>query len=116
MREEISMPNKTIYVILTKVGGNNTLTFKFDNEELNINLESNDTNTIKEVFQRIAKELCENDVELDYAVDKEKVDDSKDGLFIDASEEYIKRLKLEIESLKEDENLIMIRENQSNSN
>lgn len=109
------MPNKTIHVFLTKVGENNTMTFKFDDEEVNINLESNDTNTIKEVFQRIAKTLCENDIELDYSVDEEKVDDSKDGLFIDAAEEYIKRLKLEIESLKEDEHLKIIRANQNNN-
>ncbi|RYC74919.1 hypothetical protein [Candidatus Nanosyncoccus alces] len=109
------MLNKTIYVFLTKVDDSNTLTFKFDDGQVNINLESNDTNTIKEVFQRIAKELCENDIELDYSVNEEKIDSNKDGLFIDAAEEYIERLKLEIESLKEDEHLKMIRSNQTDN-
>jgi len=110
------MLNKKICVFLTKVGENNTLVFKFDDEvNININLESNDTNTIKEVFQRIAKELCENDIELDYSVDKEKVDGNKDGLFIDATEEYINRLKLEIERLREDEYLKIIRTNRTDN-
>ncbi len=116
MKEEIFMHNKTIGVFLTKISGKNTLTFKFDDKEANINLESNDTKAIKEVFQRIAKELCENDIELNYCVDKETIDDSKDGLFIDAAEEYIERLKSEIENLKEDEHLKIIRANQSNNN
>lgn len=106
------MHDKTINVCLTKIDEKNMLVFKFDDEELEINLESNDTNAIKKVFCRMAKELCENDIQLNYSVDDKSIDKTKDGLFIDASEEYIERLKSEIANLKEDEHLKTIRANQ----
>ena len=116
MNEEIFMPNKTIDVCLTKVNNNNTLIFSFGDGKININLESNDTNTIKEVFQRIAKELCENDITFNYSIDKINIDESKDGLFIDATREYIGCLESEIASLKEDEYLKIIRTNDNSNN
>ena len=41
---------------------------------------------------------------------------SKDGLFIDATKEYIKCLESEIVSLKEDEYLKIIRANDNSNN
>ena len=106
------MPSKTIEICLAKINERNTLIFKFEDEEISINLESNDTNNIKSVFRKIAKELCENKIQLNYSVDKDSIDKSKDGLFIDASQEYIDRLKQEIAGLEEDEHLKIIRASQ----
>ncbi len=109
------MTSKVIKVKLTRAREKIALEFGFDDGEIAIVLESNDTNSIKAVFRRLARELCENNIQLDYSVDENTIDKNKDGLFVDASEEYVKRLMSEVEAIKEDENLKIIRNNDESS-
>lgn len=105
------MENKTIKVILDNIGQKNLLVFKLPNGDVNVNLESDDSDSIKKVFLKIIEEIEKNPVNLELKIgDNFEMSESK--LFYDASKEYIDKLNEEIQKLELDENLIDIRNNQ----
>ena len=105
------MNKKDISVILTKNKESNIiLKFKLHSGNLELNLESNNSEEIKSIFMQLAKELRESPISIDYSIDDNKIDKKEDGLFIDASEEYITQLKEELLTIENDSDLKVLRE------
>lgn len=70
MKEVIFMNNKEINVILTKnINENIILLFSFERGNLELNLESNNSEEIKQVFVTLASELRQSPVSLNYTID-----------------------------------------------
>ena len=65
---------------------------------------------IKSVFMKLAKELRESPLDLNYSIDDKKIDKKEDGLFIDAAEEYINQLKEELLTIENDSDLKILRD------
>lgn len=106
------MNNKEINVILTKnINGNIILLFSFESEKLELNLESNNSEEIKQVFVTLASELRQSPVSLNYTIDTQRINSKDDELFIDAANEYIVQLKNELLLIENDSDLKKIREN-----
>ena len=113
MKEVIFMNNKEINVILTKnINKNIILLFSFESGNLELNLESNNSENIKQVFVRLASELRLSPISLNYLIDYEKINPKDDELFIDAANEYIFQLKNELLLIENDFDLKTIRENE----
>ena len=111
MKGVIFMNKKEISVILTKNKDNNIiLNFNFNSGKLELNLESNNSEEIKSVFMKLAKELRELPLDLNYSIDDKKIDKKEDGLFIDAAEEYINQLKEELLTIENDSDLKILRD------
>lgn len=105
------MNKKEISVILTKNKDNNIiLNFNFNSGKLELNLESNNSEEIKSVFMKLAKELRESPLDVNYSIDDKKIDKKEDGLFIDAAEEYINQLKEELLTIENDSDLKILRD------
>ena len=86
------------------------LCFTIDSEKTNLNLENDDSNEVKELFLKLAKQIRKTPLKIELEVDKD-FDMNSNRLFYDASEEYIKQLNKELETLETDEDLIEIRKN-----
>lgn len=107
------MNNKEINVILTKnINENIILLFSFENGNLELNLESNNSEEIKQVFVTLASELRQSPVSLNYTIDIQRINSKDDELFIDAANEYIVQLKNELLLIENDYDLKKIRENE----
>ncbi len=115
MKEVIFMNKKEIRVVLTRNKENNiVLNFDFSSGKLELNLESNNSEEIKNVFMHLAKDLRESPVSIDYSVDNKQIDKKEDELFIDAAEEYIKQLKEELLKIENDSDLKILRNKKEN--
>ncbi len=99
MSEEISMNRKAIEVVLLAADEEtDLLRFKFENNPLDVNLNSPVCqNELKAVFVRLLQMLIENDVYLEFS----HADDYGRGLYIEVCDEYIKDLNRELESAKD---------------
>lgn len=107
------MNNKEINVILTKnINENIILLFSFEIGNLELNLESNNSEEIKQVFVTLASELRQSPVSLNYTIDVQRINSKEDELFIDAANEYIVQLKNELLLIENDSDLKKIRENE----
>lgn len=107
------MNNKEINVILTKnINENIILLFSFERGNLELNLESNNSEEIKQVFVTLASELRQSPVSLNYTIDVQRINSKDDELFIDAANEYIVQLKNELLLIENDYDLKKIRENE----
>lgn len=107
------MNNKEINVILTKnINENIILLFSFERGNLELNLESNNSEEIKQVFVTLASELRQSPVSLNYTIDVQRINSKDDELFIDAANEYIVQLKNELLLIENDSDLKKIRENE----
>ena len=104
------MDKKELKVVLDSVDDHIKLIFKLDNGNVSIDLESDNSDEIKNAFLEIIKEIENNPVNLNYTIG-ENFDESKNKLFKDAVDEYIEQLQKEIDDLESDSNLIEIREN-----
>lgn len=107
------MNNKEINVILTKnINENIILLFSFERGNMELNLESNNSEEIKQVFVTLASELRQSPVSLNYTIDVQRINSKDDELFIDAANEYIVQLKNELLLIENDSDLKKIRENE----
>lgn len=104
------MDKKELKVVLDSIDDHVKLIFKMDSGDASIDLESDNSDEIKNVFLEIIKEIEKNPVKLNYTIG-ENFDESTNKLFKDAVDEYIEQLEKEIEELEKDSNLIEIREN-----
>ncbi len=102
------MTNK-IDVCLDNIDGKNQLIFNLTNGKTFLDLESDDSDSIKKVFLELLKEIEKNPIELNL-ITGEKFDESNNKLFLDASKEYINKLNEEIKTLETDDDLAYIRE------
>ena len=84
------------------------LSFIIEGENLNLNLENDDSNEIKKIFLELAKKIRKSPIKIEMKVDKE-FDMNSNKLFYDASIEYIKQLNKELEELETDKDLIELR-------
>lgn len=103
------MEIKNIDVVLDNIEESIKLTFKLSAGEVNLNLESDNSDEIKDVFLCLIKEIEKNPITLNLVIG-ENFDESQNKLFKDAAEEYINQLKTEIANLETDENLKGIRQ------
>ena len=102
------MDKKDIGVILDNIEEHIKLIFKLDSGDVYIDLESDNSEEIKNVFLKIIEEIEKNPIKLNYSIG-ENFDESKDKLFKDSADEYIEQLQSEIDELENDSNLIEIR-------
>lgn len=110
MKKEVKyIVNKKIEIYLDCIDEKNNLIFKLTNGDFNLNLETDDSDEIKELFLALIQEIELNPIELELKVG-ENFNESENKLFLDASKEYINKLQDEIKELENDENLIEIRE------
>ena len=79
---------------------------------MELNLESNNSEEIKQVFVTLASELRQSPVSLNYTIDVQRINSKDDELFIDAANEYIVQLKNELLLIENDSDLKKIRENE----
>jgi len=103
------MDKKELNVVLDSVDEHIKLIFKIDSGDVSIDLESDNSDEIKNVFLEIIKEIENAPIKLNYTIG-ENFDESKNKLFKDAVDEYIEQLQKEIDELENDSNLIEIRE------
>lgn len=109
MKNEVKyMETKNIEVVLDNIEESIKLVFKLSNGDVKLNLESDDSDEIKNVFLELIKEIEKNPIELNLIIGK-NFDESQHKLFKDAAEEYIVQLRTEIKNLEDDENLKDIR-------
>ena len=102
------MSKEIIAVLIKNDNNENVIRFKIDTEELDLNLESNNSEEIKKIFLRIAEQLRYSPVKIEYSVDN-SIDAKEDALFIDAAFEYVEQLKQEILTVETDGDLKEIR-------
>lgn len=109
MKKEVKyIVNKKIEVYLDSVEGKNQLIFKLTKGDAILNLETDDSDEIKELFLSLIQEIELNPIELELKTG-ENFNESENKLFLDASKEYINKLEEEISELENDENLKEIR-------
>lgn len=101
-----------IDVYIETVGEINELIFKLSNGDINLNLESDDSDEIKKVFLQLIKEIEKNPIKLELKKG-ENFDESKNKLFYDTAKEYIDSLNSEIATIETDKNLIELRNKNS---
>ena len=99
MNEEISMNLKALEVVLLALDEEtDILRFKFENNPMDVNLNSPFCqNELKVVFVRLLQMLIENDVCLEFS----HAEDYSRGMYIEVCEEYVNDLNRELESVKE---------------
>ncbi len=102
------METKRIEVVLCEQDEKNCLVFKNGNDTACIDLESDDSEQIKNAFLMLIREIEKNPVELKFICD-ENYDSKKNGLFYDAAKEYFMTLKNEISDFENEEILQEIR-------
>ena len=102
------MDKKDIEVVLDSIDEHVMLIFKLESGNVYIDLESDNSDEIKNAFLKIIQEIENNPIKLNYSVG-ENFDESKDKLFKDSTDEYIEQLQSEIDELENDPNLIEIR-------
>ncbi len=103
------MPNNKINAVLTKNESEDiVIRFAIADNEMDLNLQSDNSEEIKKVFLELANQIKVTPVEIELTRD-ESIDEKTDGLFIDASDTYIKQLNTEMLSLENDEDLKKIR-------
>lgn len=111
-KEVIYMPNSDIKVIEALLIKNDkseiVIRFKFSQANIDLNLQSDDSEQIKNVFLELSKELRTTPIKVNLTSDK-SIDDKTDGLFKEASDEYINQLNTEILNMEKDEDLKTIR-------
>lgn len=101
---------KIIKAHLTKNENNEiVIRFIFDENGYDLNLQSNDSENIKNVFIELSKQIRKHAIEVNLEIE-DTMDSKKDALFIDASKEYISQLNTELLALENDEDLKIIRE------
>ncbi|MCI8575352.1 MAG: hypothetical protein HFI09_02675 [Bacilli bacterium] len=99
---------ETINAILCIIDGKVNLLFEIDDESINLNLESDDSIQIKQLFLSLAKKIRSNPLQVKLVVDP-KFEMNSNKLFYDTSVEYIEQLNKELKFLEEDDDLIRIR-------
>lgn len=113
------MPNETINLIDATLIKNDSeqivIRFNIENNNYDLNLESNNSEEIKKVFLELSKIIRINPIKIELKID-DSIDEKKDNLFIEASDEYIKQLNDEILELENDDDLKTIRNFINNDN
>jgi len=106
------MPNETINLIGATLIKNDSeqivIRFNIENNNYDLNLQSNNSEEIKKVFLGLSKIIRTNPIKIELKIDA-SIDEKKDNLFIEASDEYIKQLNDEILELENDDDLKTIR-------
>lgn len=99
MNEKTSMNLKALEVVLlAKDEDTDILRFKFEDNPMDVNLNSPLCQTeLKVVFVRLLQMLIENDVHLEFSHTKEY----SRGMYIEVCEEYVNDLNRELVSVKE---------------
>ena len=105
-REEKSM--ETIKAILCMVDEKVNLLFEVDSEKIYLDLESDDSNQIKQLFLALAKKIRNNPLQIQLEVDN-SFEMNSNKLFYDTSVEYVDQLNKELKELETDSDLINIR-------
>ncbi len=93
---------------LCQIEGVVNISFVIDSKTINLNLESDDSNEVKKLLLKFAKQIRKNPLKIELKVDEE-FDMNSNRLFYDASVEYVNQLNKELEILEIDEDLIEIR-------
>lgn len=113
------MPNETINLIDATLIKNDSeqivIRFNIENNNYDLNLQSNNSEEIKKVFLELSKIIRINPIKIELKID-DSIDEKKDNLFIEASDEYIKQLNDEILELENDDDLKTIRNFINNDN
>ena len=106
------MLNETINLIGATLIKNDSeqivIRFNIENNNYDLNLQSNNSEEIKKVFLELSKIIRINPIKIELKIDV-SIDEKKDNLFIEASNEYIKQLNDEILELENDDDLKTIR-------
>ena len=97
MKEEESM-DKHLEALLLEEDGNDYIRIELDDHSLSINLNSNEQNTLRDIYKELIEIALESNVILDFKCQSgyDKV------LFKEISEELIKDLNLELAKIHND--------------
>ncbi len=105
------MTEKEISIKLTRNATSNiVLRFYIYERDYDLNLESNNSESIKTIFVELSKALRKSPIKIKYEIDKESINEKEDGLFVDSSAEYIKQLESELLTIENDSDLKILRE------
>lgn len=106
------MPNEIINLIGATLIKNDSeqivIRFNIENNNYDLNLQSNNSEEIKKIFLELSKIIRISPIKIELKID-DSIDEKKDNLFIEASDEYIKQLNDEILELENDDDLKTIR-------